>query len=150
MNRRGLLSLALLAVSVASGALREFLFVNLNYQLDFLDHRREQSYAHSAFQRWVAGLDAGDLYAAKWILASAFIVFTLGLTLALARVRSGDRRLPRAIVLGFMGLGAMALICHFLAARAAFLHPISVQLLHALQYPVPLLLVWVITWKQGS
>lgn len=150
MTWNGPLSLALLAASVALGGLREFLFVNLNYQLDFLEHSRAQSYAHSAFQRWAAGLDAGDLRQAKWLLALAFVAITLLLTVAMARIRLGDSRLNRPIILAFAALGASALALHLLSGQAAFLSLISVQLLHALQYPVPLLLVWALTWKQGS
>lgn len=150
MKRRGVLSLLLLATSVALGAVREFLFVNLNYQLDYLNHERDQSYAHSSFQRLVHGLDAGQLATTKWLLAFAFIGATLALTLVLARVRLGDARLDRAAVVTFLSIGGLALALHLASGAVAFLYPISVQLLHALQYPVPLLVVWAITWNKGS
>lgn len=150
MNRRSGLSIVLLTVSIAVGALREFLFVNLNYQLDFLSNRREQSYAHSSFQRWAQRFDVADLAAAKWLLAFGFIAITLALTLALARIRLGSGRLNKAIIIAFLIIGGLALVFHLASGTVVFLYPISVQLLHALQYPVLLIVVWAITWRKGS
>lgn len=146
MSTRGLLSALLLGVSIGLGALREFLFVNLNYQLDHLSRGSAWSYAHSAFQSAVSGWDLPALIRLKWLLALLFIGLTLGLTLWLAWVRFGDHRLARPVLLAFALLGGLALLLHFGAARLPFLHLISVQLLHALQYPVPLLLVLAVSW----
>lgn len=150
MNRRDTLSALLLAASVALGAFREFLFVNLNYQIDFLLHRRAASYAHSLFQLWVSGWEANTLIRAKWLLSLAFIAATLLLTVCLARLRFGDHRLLRITVSAFLVVSGLAMLLHAVSPRLPFAYPIAVQLLHALQYPVPLLLVWALTWRSPT
>ncbi|WKZ66651.1 MAG: hypothetical protein QY325_01710 [Flavobacteriales bacterium] len=150
MNRRDALSALWLALAVAAGAAREFFFVNLNYQLDYLVNRRDRNYAHSRFRRWAEGLDAGDLTAWKWLLAAAFVALTAALTVALARTRFGDHRYRTRILGAFAALAAFALACHLGAQAAPALRPVSIAVLHALQYPVPLLVVWALSWmRQG-
>ncbi|MBK9176773.1 MAG: hypothetical protein IPM46_10655 [Flavobacteriales bacterium] len=150
MKRRDALSALLLAVAIALGALREFLFVNLNYQLDFVLHKRTVSYAHSAFRRWAGDWDAEMLIRGKWLLSLAFIATTLFLTAGLARLRFGDHRLLRVTVVAFLTIGALAMLLQAVAARHPFAYPIAVQLLHALQYPIPLLLVWALSWRSPT
>lgn len=150
MKRRDAISAFLLAVSIALGALREFLFVNLNYQLDFLVRKRSGSYAHSAFQRWTEDWDAEGLLRIKWLLSLAFITATLVLTAGLARLRFGDHRLSRIIVAAFLVIGVLAMLLHTQAARFPFAYPIAVQLLHTLQYPIPLLIVWALSWRSPT
>ena len=64
----------LLALAVIAGAVRDFLFLNLNYQLDAVTHHRTGSYAHSLFQNWVEGWDGPALLRAKWGMALFFSV----------------------------------------------------------------------------
>lgn len=150
MSRRTLLSLLLLGAAIALGALREFLFVNLNYQLDFLQHARDRNYAHSVFRHWTAGWDAADALRMKWLLAAAFVAAMAALTVSLARVRLGDHRLRGLILGAYALLAAAALAGHAAAPAMPALRPIGIAVLHALQYPVPLVLVWVLSWLQRS
>lgn len=138
--RRGLV-LVLVLAGVALGALREFLFLNLNYQLDHVARHTAFSYAHSLFQGWVGGLGLRGLLVLKWALACAFIAAMSGLTIALARTCFGSFRHARAILLATIAFAALALALHGLAHWVPALERVSVQLLHMLQYPVPLLFV---------
>lgn len=147
MRQRDLLSAAVLAIGLALGALREFVFTNLNYQLDFLRRQgRGTNYAHSAFQRWAEGLEAERLMTLKWAAAGAFVLAMLLLTLALARVRLGSHRLAPAIAAGFAAVGLLSLALHGIGRAAPGLGAVSIDLLHALQYPLPLLVVWAGSW----
>lgn len=141
MNRSGTIAL-FATVGIALGALREFLFVNLNYQLDHVERGTEFSYAHSLFQQWTAGWDLGDLTRLKWSLALLFISLMLGLALLLARLLAGDHRYTPGIVLGYLSAGAVALLLHALAPWVPPLEGTSVKVLHMLQYPVVLFFVW--------
>ena len=134
--------LMLLLVGVLLGAGREFLFLNLNYQIDFVAHGRAFSYAHSLFRGWVQGFDLQALLILKWTLALAFSGAMLALSIALARVLAGDHRHARALVLGFAFFGLLALLLHGLAGMVPALEGVSVKVLHALQYPVVLFLLW--------
>ncbi len=146
MSRRTIASLAVVLVAIALGVLREFLFVNLNYQLDFVTHHRAFSYAHSKFQAWVEGWELRELSALKWALAVLFTAANLALAVLLARVRVGDHRYRSALVFGFVTIGTLALIAHGLSGQFGGLRYVSVKLLHALQYPVLLLIVWAASW----
>ena len=141
MNRSGTIALFALA-GIALGALREFLFVNLNYQLDHVERATEFSYAHSIFQRWTMGWDLNDLTRLKWTLALLFIAVMLGLALLLARLLTGDHRYTPGIVLGYLSAGAVALLFHALARTTPAFEGTSVKVLHMLQYPVVLFFVW--------
>ena len=73
----------LLMAAIALGSLREFLFVNVNYQIDHVNRATPFSYAHSAFQSRVAGWGTQALVALKWSMAVAFILLMWALCLLL-------------------------------------------------------------------
>lgn len=141
MNRRLALGL-LITAAVALGSLREFLFVNLNYQIDHTARGTPYSYAHSTFQHWVGHWDLPALVRAKWVLAVLFTGTMLGITLAFARLCGATRRHLRVIVAAFVAIGAAALALHLFRAAAPELDVLSVKLLHMVQYPVLLFFVW--------
>lgn len=141
MSVRRALVLLLLGTGIALGALREFLFLNLNYQIDHVARRTAFSYAHSLFREWAAGIDLHGLTVMKWTLAALFIAAVCGLTVLLARVCFGSYRHAKAILLGTFAFAVLALVLHVLAHRVPGLERVSVQVLHMLQYPVPLLFV---------
>jgi len=135
MNDRWTIGL-LLAVAVALGAMREFVFVNLNYQLDHVARDTAFSYAHSIFQRWTAGMGLPGLRALKWAMALFFILTMTGLSTIAARQLFGDHRYMRTIFFGVGTVGTVALVFHALSLDLA-----AVKLLHALQYPVVLVIL---------
>ena len=62
----------ILIVGIALGALREFLFINLNYQIDHLARHTRFSYAHSLFIHWTTSMELPGLIRLKWIMGAAF------------------------------------------------------------------------------
>ena len=141
MRFRRFAILALLLVGVLLGAAREFLFLNLNYQIDHKAHGRPFSYAHSLFQAWTAGMDLASLVRLKWVLAMVFIAAMWSLATIMARVMVGDHRYLRLIAALFLSAAGLALVLHLTGMPA--LEAVSIKLLHALQYPVVLLVVGV-------
>jgi hypothetical protein len=141
MSRR-ITILLILLIAVASGALREVLFVNLNYEIDHRARGTEISYAHSAFQLAVESWSLDRLVVVKWLLSGCFVVVMLVLTLWLARILFGSHRRAPIIVLAFAGMGALALLLHGLARQMPPLEAVAVKILHLLQYPVILFVVW--------
>lgn len=149
MSRRALLTLAIIAVALSLAAFRDYLFVNLNYQIDALGHERAVSYAHSRFRAWVEGMELSDLTRLKWLLALAFASINLVFAVTMSRIRFGDHRHRAAIIVAFLLVGGIALLTHALSANVPGLAMISIKLLHALQYPVVLLLIWAASWLPG-
>ncbi len=123
------------------GAVREFLFLNLNYQLDHLQRGTPYSYAHSLFQQWTTGADLSDLTLLKWILAAAYVALMLLMAVLLARVLTGHHHHRRTLVIGTAMAAALALLLHMGATVLPPLEAVAVKLLHALQYPVLLLIL---------
>lgn len=133
---------AILLVAVSLGALREFLFLNLNYQLDAVAKNKPFSYAHSMFQSWVEGWEFSALLRLKWALALLFVCVMAVAAVLLARVLWGDQRYRRLILLAFGAVAALALMFHVLAVLHPAFGTIGVKMLHSLQYPVLLFFVW--------
>jgi hypothetical protein len=58
---------------IALGLARDFIFVNWNYQLDFVEHSRSFSYTHSFFD-FLNNFDFQQLYWSKWLFTGFFTV----------------------------------------------------------------------------
>ncbi len=142
MSPRRLKLVAIFLVAVVMGAVREFLFLNLNYSIDHLENHRAFSYAHSAFQHAVKGLSLADLLRLKWALAMFFVAVMAGLSVLLARVLFTDHRYRALILIGFIAIGFFALLLHLGSGTFPGLEGVSVKLIHLLQYPVVLFFIW--------
>lgn len=145
MSRRTAFSLLLLAIGFALGALREFLFVNVNYQLDHLLRGTPYSFAHSAFQRWAHDWETSSLETLKWSLTAAFMLANLLLTVAMCRLRFGPGGPVRVVVGLFVAVALLSVSLFLFADAAPWIYPVALQLAHALQYPVPMLILWVLS-----
>jgi hypothetical protein len=141
-HRRTWGAAALMAAGVASGALRDFMHYNLNFQLDHVRRGTPVSYAHSLFQGWFGGLGAEGLVVLKWALAVVFIAVVLWLTLLMDRLLFERPGLRRTVLVGFGAMALTALLLHLGSAWVPALRHVALKMLHALQYPVPLFLVW--------
>jgi hypothetical protein len=141
---------ACLAVSVIIGAVREFVFINLNYQLDHVARNTPVSYAHTQFQAWVAGWSLRSLILLKWAMALAFIAAMCALCVLLARALFASRRYDRPVLVAFAGIALLSLVLHALAPLMPPLELVSVKLLHALQYPVLLMFIWAASWLRPA
>ncbi|MEO8069314.1 MAG: hypothetical protein ABI599_16570 [Flavobacteriales bacterium] len=139
--KRTLAIIVLLGTAVALGALREFLFLNLNYQLDHVQRATEFSYAHSIFQGWTQGWSLGRLIAFKWSLAVGYVVVMTCLGVLMARLLFGHMRYARPMVLAVVAVAACALLLNFLSGWLPPLADVSVKLLHMLQYPIVMLVL---------
>ncbi|HEY0978060.1 MAG TPA: hypothetical protein VGE21_11385 [Flavobacteriales bacterium] len=132
---------SVLLLSILVGSVREFLFINLNYQIDHVQRGTRFSYAHSKVQAVLSGVDLGTLQFLKWTVAVVFIAAGAALCSAMDRAMQGSWRHTKAIVLTFVAVAALAFGLHLLAAVVPRLSTVSIQTLHMLQYPVPVLFV---------
>lgn len=149
MKTRGIhwhrrLEVALVLVAgIMYGAWREFMFININYQIDHLARHTPFSYAHSMMQRWTQGMDLSAMVALKWSLGFFSMAVMAGLCMVLARILFNTWQQARWIALGFAGFALLSLGFHLLARWAPPFEEAAVRISHMLQYPVPLLFVLV-------
>jgi len=142
MAGRWIVIFSILICGILLGAAREFMFLNLNYQIDFVANNRADNYAHSLFQNWVDGASLFNLVFIKWILAFAFAGSMCTLSIILLLKLFGDHRYTKFVVIGFILLGLLAMVLHFLSASIPALTGVSIKLLHLIQYPVLLFFIW--------
>ncbi|HQX98643.1 MAG TPA: hypothetical protein PLV08_02620 [Flavobacteriales bacterium] len=145
MSRKVLIG-GIVVIAIVLGALREFLFLNLNYAIDHLANHRTVSYAHSAFRAAIDGWSLGGLRSLKWIFSAFFIGTNLLLALGLSRILFGDHRYRKLLILAFLGIAAFAFVLNMLGRNIPGLGDVAVKLLHVLQYPVMLFFLWAATW----
>ena len=139
---RAVRAAGILFIGILLGSLRDLLFINLNYQIDHVRRSTPGSYAHSRFQAFVEGWDLGDLVRLKWILAGFFVLSMWGLSMVLLRNANALARLARPVTLLFGVIALAALFAHVLG-RWLPVEEASVNLLHAIQYPVLLIVLQV-------
>lgn len=150
MSRRQWLGAALLlGLGIGLGGLREFIFINLNYEVSHAAGQNPWSYAHSAVQGLLEGWSLAALLRLKWALAAAFVLAMGTLTFALGRLLFGQR-LDRTIVVGYVAIATLALLLHLLSSWLPFTASAGVKLLHLLQYPMPLLVLVVARFMPGE
>ena len=150
MSRRQWLGAALLlGLGIALGSWREFVFINLNYEVSHAAGQNPWSYAHSAVQRALEGWTLPALLRLKWAMAVAFVLAMGALTFALGRLLFG-RRLDRTITAGYGAIAALALLLHALSHWLPFTASAGVKLLHLLQYPMPLVVLVVARFMPGE
>jgi len=140
---------ALLGLGIALGSLREFVFINLNYELSAASGQTPWSYAHSAVQRALEGWTVPQMLRLKWVLAMAFVATMGTLTFATGRLLFG-RRLDRVIGLGYGLIALLALLLHVAAHWLPFTASAGVKLLHLLQYPMPIVVLVVARFLPGE
>jgi len=142
MARRRFVIFSILICGILIGAAREFMFLNLNYQIDFVANKRADNYAHSMFQSWVDGANLSSLIFLKWALGFAFAGSMCLLSILLLRRSFGDHRYAKHTVIGFILLGLIATIFHSLSLKVPAFEGVSIKLLHLIQYPALLFFVW--------
>ncbi len=132
----------ILGAGIGLGSLRDFLFINLNYEIDHVQRATSISFAHSRFRAWVEGHEMSSLLLLKWILAALFIAAMWALSLLLLRNAGVLQRLFRPVTVVFLGIAAVAALLHLLSHWVP-VGEASVNLLHAIQYPVLLIMLQV-------
>ncbi|MBK7238902.1 MAG: hypothetical protein IPI00_01710 [Flavobacteriales bacterium] len=142
MAGRRVVIFSILICGILLGAAREFMFLNLNYQIDFVANNRADNYAHSLFQGWVVGANLSTLIFLKWGLAFAFAGSMCILSILLLHQLFGDHRYAKFTVIGFILCGVIATIFHFLSLKVPAFEGVSIKLLHLIQYPALLFFVW--------
>lgn len=132
-----MLLVGMVIIGIALGALREFIFVNLNYWIDHVARSTEHLYAHSYFD-FLHGTSLGSLKAMKWTIAVLLIILMFVLTSLFLELFFQRREVRKWVVICFGGalsFSAIFYILHLILAPETAMLSISVKAFHALQYP---------------
>jgi len=156
MNQRGKwLAICLIVVAfVIVGYLRDFIMVNVNYLLDFVQTPNKEFYAHSFFN-FLKTASFKQLYYGKYLLTLIFTLVNLGLALAFIRVIFRDKVLAKILLFVY---GAVILAAAFIFAAGYLIGSVNQGYLFAralmgfLQSPVPcaILLLAYPLYRQNS
>lgn len=138
MNRYKIVRLLLFAVLfICIGLLRDFIFVNWNYQLDYSQNQRSFSYAHSFFD-FLNTFTYTQLYWGKWMLTSVFtlINFTIGWFYI------KELKLKKQLLKMYITITIVALLIFLLSyLNVNFAYSTSRSLMGFLQSPIPTVVV---------
>lgn len=130
-----------LLVAIILGSMREFLFVNLNYQIDHVRRSTPFSFAHSKFQALVEGWTLQDLLITKWALAGFLVIIVMVLTLQVARIVFRGPRYDRFVLIGYGTASLVSLLLFIASSWLPALRLAAVQLLHSLQFPIIMIMI---------
>lgn len=134
----------LAAIGIGLGALREFIFINLNYWIAYVAGTAENLYAHSFFN-FLHGISQQALNSTKWVLAFVFVIMMLVFNIAFFKAWFNDHRARNLVFIIYTGLLSIGAIFYCVStlfpAQNAFI-VVAVKALHFLQYPMlPLILL---------
>ena len=136
-RKRVFVLIALVVIGVSLGALREFIFINLNYWIDHVLRNTNFIYAHSFFD-FLEGSSLGYLKTLKWIAAIVFILLMFFYSIACIEVFFNDRSLRVWVLMTFLGatiVSAAFLGLHSILAPETAMLSIAVKAFHSMQYP---------------
>lgn len=137
---RGLLVL-LVGAMVALGFVRDFIFVNLNYQLSFVYYEKERSFTHSFFD-FLNNYSYSQLYYSKWWLTGIFALLNILLCLVLVYLLFKSKRKVKVAGLILSGLVVLAFIGYaagYLTGSTDTAYRFARTIMGALQSPLPAL-----------
>jgi len=136
-DSRTFILISLVIIGISLGALREFIFINLNYWIDHVARHTQHLYAHSFFD-FLQGSSLGNLKMIKWTVAIGFVVLMLIFTILFLEVFFRRREVRKWVVICFTGtlvFSASFFLLHLICAPETAMLSISVKAFHALQYP---------------
>jgi hypothetical protein len=139
---------------VIVGYLRDFIMVNINYLLDFVQTPDKEFYAHSFFD-FLKTASFKQLYYGKYLLTLLFTLFNLALGLAFIRVIFKDKMLTKILVIIYVAVflaAALIFVAGFLIGSVDQGYLFARALMGFLQSPVPcaILLLAYPLYKQNS
>jgi hypothetical protein len=93
-RRKKIIIVLLIALYIATGFLREFIFLNINEQSRVTFYHLTDSHVASSMQ-WLSGLSYSTLYYAKWPLTLLFTAYFAFIAAAIVKKWFDDRNLMK-------------------------------------------------------
>jgi hypothetical protein len=128
----------LVVLMILLGAFRDFVFVNINYQLIYLWKEKDFSKAHSFFD-FLEGYDYWTIYYWKFALTGIFALLYFVLTWTLIKVLFNNRKFQRYAVILFGSVVAMSLLLFgggYLFGNAHFGYDLARHFMDVVQSPI--------------
>ncbi len=108
--KRLFLGLFLLAF-ILTGFIREFVFVNINYQLSYLYYHDEYNWVNKHLD-FIKSFSYMQLYQAKWVLTFVFSIIYLALSCWLTHFLFKKRRFIKIMIGVFSLFGIIAILAY--------------------------------------
>lgn len=99
----------MVVVLILVGAFRDFLFVNINFQLEFLWRNKLVNKTHSFFE-FLNDYTYWEIYYAKFALTGVFTLIYLALTLILLKLIFNQRKFRKITMIIFAAMVGIALL----------------------------------------
>lgn len=127
----------------ATGYLRDFIFINLNAQLYFLNGQTTEPHTHKFFA-FLDGVGFNTIYYGKYLLTGLFIAISLGLTYWVLMILFRDKRFAKVCLPLYGFILALAIISFglgfvFNASEDGYL--VARNLAGIIQGPLPALIL---------
>lgn len=128
-------------IFILLGMLRDFVFVNWNYQLDYEAYHRDFSYAHSFFN-FLNVWTYKQLYWGKWLLTAFFVAFNFLVGYFFLKDHASQKKLR----LLYLWVGSFALFI-FSTQMIGFSkgYLLSREIMGFLQSPLPTIILYLTT-----
>ena len=137
-NSKWLKILIAIALFIAVGLLRDFIFVNWNYQLNATFHNKSFTYAHSFFD-FLTTWSYSTLYWGKWVLTAIFCLANFIIGYLYFTKKSIKNQLTYIyVVIGIVALIVFGL--SYLGVNKAY--TLSREIIGFLQSPLPAILLY--------
>ena len=135
---RRILVASLVIGLILLGAFRDFVFVNINYQLIYLLKDQAFSKAHSFFD-FLEGYDYWTIYYWKFIITGIFAVLYLFFTWSIVKVLFNNKSYQKYTVYLFGGVFVISLLLFglgYLFGDGHFGYEIARQFMEVIQSPI--------------
>lgn len=141
MNRKALYVILLVIGILLLGSFREFTFLNINFQLQYMYYDTEY-YRVAPFFHFLNNFEYSTIYYSKWLLTGGFALAFLILSVLMIKVLFNQRRLITITVASYIILCTVAAISYALGKLAGSTdtgYTIARFLMGLLQSPVVLM-----------
>lgn len=148
-----MLLFVLVTALVLLGALRDFIFVNINFQLDFLWRDLAASKTHSMFE-FLNNFSYWEIYYAKFGLTGLFSLIYLVATLLVIRLMFTVKKYRKYTIYLFGGIFLISLLLFgggYLFGNPHFGYDLARNFMGIIQSPIPaMILVPIFTLMGGN
>lgn len=123
---------------------RDFTFVNINYEIKFLQASKGSrfelyNYTHSFIEQFVSGMNVSELNQLKWILTFVFSSFFLGLSILLLKLITDNWK--KALQFSIMFYGVIFIVSALLYITAGY--SVSRELMIIPQSPIASIILFI-------
>jgi len=146
MKKKWIYLITIISIFIFLGYIRDFIFVNINFQLTHLNKNTEYSYLHSFFYNFgIQNLTMNQLFSLKWGLTFLWVFLNASLSFAATKIYYPTQKIIGIIVLSIFAtccfLASIIFSIGYFSGSNGNYYPIVRALIGAAQSPIPLLII---------